>query len=199
MNVNIFDEVKARVTTGEVVRFYGYEPNRSGFICCPFHTEKTPSLKIYDKRWHCYGCGAGGTAIDFAMKLFGISALEAAKKLNDDLHLGLETDNHRITKDERDAIRRRERTNQAYKAFSEWKDGTLLMMCNALREANGAGTMTADEWDHMTDGQLLAVQWREPVEHWYETLAYGSAQAQMEIFRNRGDIEKICKRILNRM
>ena len=73
----------------DVVRFYGFAPNRAGFICCPFHGEKTPSCKIYKDHWHCFGCGEGGSSIDFVMKLFGLRFPAAVVRLNSDFHLGL--------------------------------------------------------------------------------------------------------------
>jgi len=48
--------------------------NRSGMISCPFHADKTPSLKVKflsdanKERYKCYGCGEDGDAVDFIMK-----------------------------------------------------------------------------------------------------------------------------------
>lgn len=75
-----------------VAERYGFQPNRAGFICCPFHGEKTPSMKLYDgdkDGFHCFGCGVGGTVIDFVMKLFDLPFQAACKRLNDDFGLGL--------------------------------------------------------------------------------------------------------------
>ena len=58
--MNIFQEVKERLTMKDVVELYGFTVNRSGFCSCPFHNEKTPSMKIYDKGVKCFGCGEGG-------------------------------------------------------------------------------------------------------------------------------------------
>lgn len=56
--------------------------NHSWFAACPFHADKTPSLKLYkDNRWHCFGCGAGGDTVDFVMKIDGISFKEAIAKI----------------------------------------------------------------------------------------------------------------------
>jgi hypothetical protein len=47
----------------------------SGKIACPFHDDRTPSLHVYDspeQGWHCYGCGRGGTIIDFGAALYRI-------------------------------------------------------------------------------------------------------------------------------
>jgi hypothetical protein len=75
----------------EVVEMYGLHPNRGNFICCPFHHEKTPSMKIYDKSYHCFGCSLGGKAIDFVMRLFNLDFKSACQKLNDDFNLGIIT------------------------------------------------------------------------------------------------------------
>lgn len=50
---------------------------------CPFHNEKTGSFTIYldQNTFWCYGCGAGGTVVDFVMRLEGITFLETVKKL----------------------------------------------------------------------------------------------------------------------
>ena len=52
---------------------------------CPFHEESTPSLKISpDKNvWHCFGCNAGGSVIDWVMKTNGVSFRHAAELLRE--------------------------------------------------------------------------------------------------------------------
>lgn len=60
------------------------EINRTGFAHCPFHTEKTPSLKVYknQNRWYCFGaCGQGGDVIDMFMKINNCDFKTAVKKL----------------------------------------------------------------------------------------------------------------------
>ena len=50
---------------------------------CPFHNEKTGSFYIYTQRnrFHCFGCGMNGDAIDFIMKLNGLCFVDAVKYL----------------------------------------------------------------------------------------------------------------------
>ena len=72
-----------------MARFYGLQINRSGMACCPFHEERTPSLKVYDDHFYCFGCGATGDCTGFVAKLFGISQFEAAKKISYDFGLNL--------------------------------------------------------------------------------------------------------------
>lgn len=62
------DEIKQSVKMSEILSRYGLKPNRAGFICCPFHKEKSASCKIYDDSFYCFGCGIGGDVFDFVMQ-----------------------------------------------------------------------------------------------------------------------------------
>jgi CHC2-type zinc finger protein/Toprim domain-containing protein len=54
-----------------------------GKMCCPFHDDSTPSLKIYDDHYHCFGCGAHGDRIDWLMAVDGLSRADAVRLLKD--------------------------------------------------------------------------------------------------------------------
>lgn len=86
--MGIFDEVKKRVTAYDAVSHYGIKINNKGMCCCPFHDDKNPSMKV-DSRYHCFGCGADGDAIDFVSNYFGLPVIKAAKKINEDFNLGI--------------------------------------------------------------------------------------------------------------
>jgi DNA primase len=51
--------------------------------CCPFHSEKTPSFTVSPTKqfYHCFGCGAHGTAVGFLMEHGGKSFPEAVDEL----------------------------------------------------------------------------------------------------------------------
>jgi len=51
--------------------------------CCPFHSEKTPSFTVSQTKqfYHCFGCGAHGTAVGFLMEYSGMGFVEAVKDL----------------------------------------------------------------------------------------------------------------------
>lgn len=51
--------------------------------CCPFHNEKSPSFTVSPTKqfYHCFGCGAHGTAIGFLMEYQGVSFVEAVQDL----------------------------------------------------------------------------------------------------------------------
>ena len=90
MTSNIFQDIKDRVDLKDLVRFYGLDVNRGGFACCPFHNERNPSFKVYEDHYHCFGCGEHGDHVDFVQKIYGLSNIEAAKKISHDLGLGLD-------------------------------------------------------------------------------------------------------------
>lgn len=73
----------------DVASFYGYTPNTRGYIRCPFHSEKTASLRLYDKSFYCFGCGTGGDLIKFVQLYFNISFAQALIRINSDFRLGL--------------------------------------------------------------------------------------------------------------
>ena len=87
-NDNLFEIVKLNITTRQAAEAYGFQPNRSSMICCPFHTDRNPSMKV-DSRFHCFGCGADGDVIDFTAKLFQLSLRRAAEKLVADFGLSM--------------------------------------------------------------------------------------------------------------
>lgn len=95
--LNVFEAVKQSVATREVAELYGIKVRRNGLACCPFHDDRTPSMKL-DKRFHCFGCQADGDAVDFVSKLYGLSLKDAAIKIADDFGLAYNLNQHRIVK-----------------------------------------------------------------------------------------------------
>ena len=58
--------------------------------CCPFHSEKTPSFTVSPAKqfYHCFGCGAHGSAIGFVMQYSGLGFIDAVEDLA--AHIGLQ-------------------------------------------------------------------------------------------------------------
>ncbi|MDB5796697.1 MAG: primase, partial [Paucimonas sp.] len=50
---------------------------------CPFHNEKSPSFTVSPTKqfYHCFGCGAHGTAIGFLIEYSGLGFVDAVKQL----------------------------------------------------------------------------------------------------------------------
>ena len=81
--MNLFEAVKANVNAADVAAMAGLHPNRNKMICCPFHNDRHPSMKV-DKRYYCFGCGAKGDAIDFVANYYGLNPRAAAEKIASD-------------------------------------------------------------------------------------------------------------------
>jgi DNA primase len=78
-------ELLARVDIVDVVERY-VPLRKSGAnysACCPFHSEKSPSFTVSPSKqfYHCFGCGAHGSAIGFLMQHAGIGFVEAVEDL----------------------------------------------------------------------------------------------------------------------
>ncbi len=76
------DELLSRSDIVDVVSSYVQLTKKSGsnqFGLCPFHSEKTPSFSVSpDKQiYHCFGCGKGGSSINFIMEMENLSFPEA--------------------------------------------------------------------------------------------------------------------------
>ena len=79
--MNLFDTVKAAVTPRMAAERYGLPIQQGSMVCCPFHADRTPSMKLNEDYFYCFGCGAHGDVIALAAQLFGLPPAEAAKKL----------------------------------------------------------------------------------------------------------------------
>ncbi|OYX65114.1 MAG: DNA primase [Sphingomonadales bacterium 32-64-17] len=79
------DELKTRTTLSALI-MRTTKLTRAGNewkACCPFHSEKTPSFYVNDAKgfYHCFGCQAHGSAIDWMMQQHGLEFMDAVKEL----------------------------------------------------------------------------------------------------------------------
>ena len=85
--MDLFTQIKMGVSVKEAAEYYGLEVNRGNMVCCPFHADRTPSMKLNEDYFYCFGCGAHGDVIDLVAKLFNLSNHEAVQKLAADFGL----------------------------------------------------------------------------------------------------------------
>ena len=60
---------------------------KRGMCSCPFHGDKTPSMKLYPDHYYCFGCHAHGDAVDLVAKVRNLPQIEAARYLADAFHV----------------------------------------------------------------------------------------------------------------
>lgn len=167
----------------QAARYYGYTPNRAGYIKCPFHGEKTASLKIKERSFRCYGCGKSGTVIDFVSFLYGIPFVSACVRLNADFGLGLSTD--RPDPEEATRLRRmrreaeeRDRAKEAAQLEREESWWQVFSIYDYLREAKKAG--------HEHEDYAVTCLWLERLSYWLDVNYYWW---QDECPNKRGDTQ----------
>ncbi len=78
-------EILERIDIGDYISRYVPLKHAGSVLSgsCPFHNERTPSFTVFQntKTYYCFGCGAGGDVISFAMAINGLDYVEALKLL----------------------------------------------------------------------------------------------------------------------
>ena len=174
----------------DIVRFYGFKPNRAGFIHCPFHTDKTASLKVYTDGFYCYGCGASGSVIDFVMQLFNLSAIDAAKRINDDMRLGLPVDGEPDPK----ASAELQKAKKAKEIYEPLLDALKAELCAIIYRANTA-EQNMVSLDDLSEGDAAAIRYRERAEYLLDLLNNGSEDDVIFVVRERKGVHKVAEQI----
>lgn len=82
--------LKAAVPLVDVVHAQGrqvFKRGRDFVVLCPFHEEKTPSCVISPEKnlYHCFGCNAGGSVLDWVMQTERLSLRKAVERLRGEL------------------------------------------------------------------------------------------------------------------
>lgn len=89
-STSLLDEVRDRIALSSIVarrvqwdRKKTNPAKRDYWAPCPFHSEKTPSFHVDDRKgiYHCFGCGVTGDHFKFLMTLEGRSFPEAVEEL----------------------------------------------------------------------------------------------------------------------
>jgi DNA primase len=82
MNSRGVDELRTLIgTPAELLQqYYGIVPTH-GKVRCPFHADKTPSMKVYADNVHCFGCGWHGDSLDIYAKANNLTLQEAIRYL----------------------------------------------------------------------------------------------------------------------
>ena len=153
--MNLYQRIKAAVTTRQAAENYGLKVSQSGMALCPFHDDHHPSLKV-DKRYYCFGCGEQGDVIDFTARYlardFGIDPHPPAPLylLNENAELTSEEEQPCILSLSRDVQRlRRWKWEFAPQNVGDLWDDRFVEAC-----------LNLDEKEYQLDLQLDPSAWR---------------------------------------
>jgi len=199
-----FDTIKEVLPITNILHFYGIEVKKQNKAVCPLHSEKSPSFTIYPhtNTWHCFGCGAGGSALDFVMAYFGLDVLDSAKKLNEDFNLGLF--DHKPTHEERHRLKeqqaRREADKGLVKAFEDFINKAFDLLCDYLHLLNDwkiiHAPRSADELDTVNPLFVEACHQQCYIEYLTDFLLNADIDEQIGFYKShRKELLNIATRI----
>lgn len=127
--------IKRNVPAEKVVRNLGIPVNHAGFCKCPFHADKTASMKLYpgSRGFYCFGCHAGGSVIDFVMAYYGVDMKNAVRILNEEFNLRLPIGREQTAEEKRvseemerkrkdEAVQREKVAAEKRNAYLRWCD-----------------------------------------------------------------------------
>ncbi len=121
------DELRLRAGLADIIgrRVRLTRKGREHSGLCPFHKEKTPSFTVNEEKgfYHCFGCGAHGSVIDFAMQTEGLNFPEAVRKLAADAGMTVPDD----TPEAREKERRRQGVLDVTEAAAAFFEKMLRM------------------------------------------------------------------------
>lgn len=185
-----FKSVKEAVSVKEAASFYGIKVIRNGMCCCPFHNDRSPSMKV-DKRYYCFACQEKGDVIDFVSKLFSISPKEAAEKLASDFGISAEYDN----KEPRPLTR----VKSEHEIFAEKKKTLTRMLgdlLETLREIKSEYAPDIPELDMCDSLYTMAIQDYDYVCYLYDYVVFDAMDDVLKTEFSR--LEREARKIIGR-
>ena len=194
--MNIFQTVKENVTARQAAEQYGLKVNKNGMVCCPFHDDRHPSMKV-DKGFCCFACGAKGDVITFVADFFHLAPLEAAKKLAEDFQIPIFTDSSKKRNTSKKKEKPKRTLYQTEKKFEEWERKSIRVLSDYLHllkewERN----FRPESMEKIDERYVEAVQNREKVEFQLDTLLWGTEDEKEAVIHDLGKgVEDIERRV----
>ena len=186
--MSVFEEVKKYVTAKQVAENYGLRVNRNGMVCCPFHKDKHPSMKIDNLHYHCFGCSAHGDAIGYVAQMFGLSQYDAACKIIADFGLLVKIGNS-ISEEDKKAYQtmcvQKQYAESVQKRFSSWVNETISQLrdCEVLiREARELFFRSNTTMVAITNGFAYMLHQEPKIGYWLDILCTGEREEQRQLF-----------------
>lgn len=188
MRPDPFEEIRQRVSAPEAARFYGLAVSRSGTALCPWHSDRHPSLKLYegDRGCWCFACQYGGDVVELVSGLLNISRVQAAQQINKDFALGLAFGRDKETPQERREREERRAELERYKAFLRWLDEAQIKLCAVHRLGWEYRSIPPED---LPEDVAVAVRALPVVEYYLDVLAAGNMR---NIKKIRGGVEGLC-------
>lgn len=190
--MNLFETVKEAVKVRQAAEHYGMKVHQNGMVCCPFHDDRHPSMKLNEDYFYCFGCGATGDVIAFTARLFGLSAYDAARKLAYDF--GIDPDKPPV------AAALKKPQYPLVKAFREEELFCQRVLCSYLHLLEDWKVQYApvSPEEKLDDRFVEACQMLDSIEHLADLLIVGDLEQRVkavETLMRDGSIKELEKRL----
>ena len=190
--MDLFTQIKMAVSMKEAAEYYGLEVNRGNMICCPFHADRTPSMKLNEDYFYCFGCGTHGDVIDLVARLFNLTSLQAAKKLAYDF--GIDPDKPPT------AAALRKPQYPLAKAFQREELHCRRVLCDYLHLLENWKVQCAPETpeDTLDDRFVEACQMLDYIEDLTDILTFAELEARVktvDMLQKDGMIDRLEERL----
>ena len=194
--MSIFMDIRQHITARQAAEYYGLKVSPKGMACCPFHEDKHPSMKI-DTGFFCFGCGAmGSDATGYVAKVFGLSQIDAARKLISDLHLPIEAgypdaESARAAREQwKRQERERQRSVREKLRFNRWCGERINELKKAMQLAeriqarfHEVGRVGEEIPREVADADVAASR----MDYWLDVLCTGTNEDRQEFYRYFGE------------
>lgn len=188
----IFQKVKHAVTAKQAAERYGLKVNRYGMACCPFHDDRTPSMKVGEK-YYCFACCAKGDSIDLAAGILGLNLKEATEQLAKDFGISYDVPKVKTSKKTRGSP-----LPSQEKEYQQAEDGIYRIYSDYYHLLRWWSEKFAPKsiYEDYDPRFVEACQKRCIVEYYLDTLLYGSIEERAAfIVEHAKDVIKLEKRI----
>ena len=185
---SIFEAVKAAIPVRTAAERYGLEVNCAGMVRCPFHEDHTPSMKLYEDHFYCFGCGKHWGVIDLVAELFAIPPYDAACKLAGDF--GVDTSAELVHQPAREELKIfREDQLRCQRVLSEY-----LRLLTDWKKRYAPTDPDAEPDDHYVE----ACQMIETIDYLTDLLIVGTLEQRVkaeDLLLADGKIEQLEQRL----
>lgn len=171
--MNTYDYLKDNIPVPQAAERYGLTIGCGGMVSCLFHEDKHPSMKLNERYFYCFSCGAHGDVIDLTARLLGTTTKDTIHILLNDFGLEPGTTPIQRPTPRRPAIRQfRQDEAECFSVLTGF-----LHLLQRWKVQYAPTTPEAEVDEHY----LLACRQTEPIEYALDILTVGGVEERVKL------------------
>lgn len=144
-----FKDLNEHLDIHEVATWAGLHENKSGFVLCPFHSDRHPSMKLYSKSAFCFSCGSWCDSIGLVAQVKDLSQSESARLLCEAFALPVEDIPFHSVRE------KRQPRNLTAEMMSLWSKALKQVLALYLRKQARRGVFCGWAEEILDDGLVM--------------------------------------------